>query len=63
MSQVWKNEWWFKKIKTDFPTLLFITEDEKRIDYINKISKEFNIIVIVELSQNYTFVLDKISKK
>jgi Replication-relaxation len=53
LSGAWKNEWWSKKIKTGFPLLLFVTEDEKRVDYLNKKGKEIGLRVLAMHIEDY----------
>lgn len=53
-SGVWKKQWWATKIKTGFPILLFVTEDERRIDYINKKGKSLGIRVVAMHTNEYT---------
>ena len=49
----WQNEWWAKKINTNFPLILFVTEDNKRIDYIIQKGKAMGLKVDCILSNEY----------
>lgn len=50
---LWQVEWWAKKIKTNFPLLLFVTEDEKRVEYIKQKGKTLGLKVDCVLSNEY----------
>lgn len=53
LSGSWKNEWWCKKIKTGFPLLIFVTEDEKRVRYTNEKGKALGLRVLAIHSERY----------
>jgi hypothetical protein len=53
MLNGWREEWWAKKINTDFPLLLFVTEDEKRIKYIKETGAKMGLIIECLLSSDY----------
>lgn len=55
MSNIWEKEYPY------FPLLLFITEDEKRIDFFNKKCKEIGVKGIGVYYKNYIDVLKKIA--
>lgn len=55
VSKLWQKEY------PNFPILLFVTEDEKRIDFFNRKCKENNVVGLGVYVDNYTKVLEKIA--
>jgi hypothetical protein len=49
----WKSEDWAKKFNAPFPLVLFVTEDEKRIEYIKEKGGKIGLRVDAVLSSNY----------
>lgn len=52
-SGLWKKRDWAMKINTEFPILLFVTEDKKRINYINEKGNSMGLRVIAMHSSEY----------
>jgi hypothetical protein len=45
-----------------FPLLLFVTEDEKRIEFVNRLTKELKVKGLAMHSKKYTNVLKKLTE-
>lgn len=62
-SQIWMAEEWQKHFSQSiFPFLLFVSEqeDKRRVDFFNRISKEYKVKGLGMYSENYSSVLDKL---
>lgn len=61
-SRLWEEEWWQKYFsKLVFPRLLFVTEDYKRIEFVNNKCKENGVRGYGIYYENYTRALGKIA--
>jgi len=57
----WMKEGWFKRLKeAGFPLIIFVTEDERRLDFVKKKGDEFKLQVEVVLSKDYIRLLEKL---
>lgn len=60
-SSLWKDEEWQKYFSQHmFPLLLFVTEDEKRIEFVNRLTKEMGVKGLALYHENYVSVLKKL---
>jgi hypothetical protein len=57
----WKDEWWAKKINAGFPLVLFITDDDRRIDFIKERGSKIGLHVDAVYSSNYIKKLDSLT--
>lgn len=62
LTGIWKKEWWAVKIKTDFPMILFVTEDKGRIEYVKEKAKNFGLNLDAILESEFEFKLDRLFK-
>lgn len=60
LTGIWTKEKWAKIIDTDFPLLLFVTEDKKRIKYLRDKGVEFRLDIEVLLKNDYNKLLSYI---
>ena len=62
-SLLWEQEQWQRYFKTSiFPIVLFVTEDEKRISFVNRKSKELGVQFLAVYNDNYIIVLQELIK-
>lgn len=62
VSNLWLEEDWYKSmVSPHFPILLFVTEDDKRIEFFNEKSKEMGVKGIGIYHENFIDVLKKIA--
>lgn len=60
-SNLWLDEEWQKFFEVRvFPLVLFVTEDDKRIDFWNRKCKEYGVKSVAMYYENYTNVLEKL---
>lgn len=60
-SGQWMKEGWYKRLKgAGFPLLIFVTEDKKRVEFVEKRGKELGLQLEVVLSQDYNSLLNKL---
>ena len=60
-SYLWEKEEW-NKYANGFPLLLFVTEDNNRIKFVNDKAKELGVQTLALYYENYSNVLDKVIK-
>jgi hypothetical protein len=51
LEEIWKSEWWYKNV--NFPLLLFVTEDEKRIPFIKEEGEKLGMYIDAILPSQY----------
>lgn len=61
-SGIWRTEWFNVQLKTGFPTIVFVTEDKKRIPYLNKYFKQLQLTAyVMEFEQYEKWLTHKLS--
>jgi hypothetical protein len=60
-TNLWMREEWQKQFTNPvFPLLMFVTEDDKRVCFFNRKSKELGVKALGMYSENYTKVIERI---
>lgn len=60
-SLLWENGEWQRYFDTVvFPVVLFVTEDSKRISFVNEKSKELGVQILALHSDKYSIVLERL---